>query len=69
MTTQEATMTTQEVANRFMELAKENNWNQIQDELYDSDAVSIEPPNGMSAGLANAEGFAAIKKKGRTLMP
>jgi hypothetical protein len=62
MTTQEATMTTQEVANRFIELAKENKWDLIQDELYSSDAVSIEPAHAQ--WLPNAEGIAAIKKKG-----
>lgn len=61
---QEAVMTTQEVANRFSELAQEGNWNQILDELYSSDAVSIEPPSGIQAGLPNAEGLAAIKQKG-----
>jgi hypothetical protein len=62
MTTQEATMTTQEVANRFSELAKENKFDLIQEELYDKDAVSIEPAGAV--GLSNAEGMDAIKKKG-----
>ena len=44
MTTQEAIMTTQEVANRFNQLAQENKWMEIQDELYSDDAASIEPP-------------------------
>lgn len=61
MTTQEATMTTQEVANRFQELTKENRWDLIQEELYSEDAVSIEPPHAQ--GLTNAEGLAAIKQK------
>ena len=34
MTTQEAVMTTQDVASRFSELAKENKWMEIQEELY-----------------------------------
>ena len=55
-------MTTQEVADRFNQLAKENNWNAIQDELFAQNAVSIEPPR--SQGLQNAEGIDAIKKKG-----
>ena len=62
MTTQEAIMTTQEVANRFYELSKEQNWNKIQDELYSDDAVSIEPAGAQ--GMQNAEGLPAIKKKG-----
>ena len=54
-------MTTQEVANRFNELAKEGRWDAIQDELYSPDAVSLEPPG---KGFSDAEGLAAIKKKG-----
>ncbi len=63
MTTQEAVMTTQEVANRFNILAKENNWELIQDELYSDDVVSIEPAHAQGF-LSNAEGLSAIKKKG-----
>jgi hypothetical protein len=63
MTTQEAVMTTQEVANRFYQLSEESNWNKIQDELFALDAVSIEPPNASSQGLQNAEGLPAIRKK------
>ena len=55
-------MTTQEVANRFYELTKEQNWNKIQNELYSDDAVSIEPAGAQ--GMQNAEGLPAIKKKG-----
>ena len=64
MTTQEAVMTTQEVANRFSELAKENKFEEIQKELYADNAVSIEPPQAAAQGLQNAEGLDAIKKKG-----
>jgi ketosteroid isomerase-like protein len=62
MTTQEAVMTTQEVANRFQELAQKGDWNSIQTELYSDDAVSIEPPKAM--GMQSVEGLSAIKKKG-----
>lgn len=61
MTTQEAVLTTQEVAARFDELAKENRWDLIVNELYDAGAVSIEPAGSQ---LPNAEGLPAIKKKG-----
>jgi hypothetical protein len=61
MTTQEAVMTTTEVANRFQELAQQGNWTAILDELYADNAVSIEPKNAQ--GLQNAEGLDAIKKK------
>ncbi len=64
MTTQEATMTTKEVANRFSELAKENKWNEIQEELFAENADSIEPPHAAAQGLQNAKGLDAIKKKG-----
>jgi hypothetical protein len=62
MSTLEAVMTTQEVANRMNELFKESKWNEVQDELYAEDAVSIEPPS--SQGLQTVEGLAAIRKKG-----
>ncbi len=62
MTTQEAVMTTQEVVKRYAQLAKENKWEIIQEELYADNAVSIEPPGAQ--GLQNAEGLDAIKKKG-----
>lgn len=64
MATQEATLTTQEVANRFYQLAQGNKFDQIQDELFAREAVSIEPDKGPSQGLSNAEDLDAIKKKG-----
>src|SRR5688572_1752409 len=62
MPTAEAVMTTQEVANRFSELAKEYKWNEIQDELFSSDAKSIEPSD--SPGMKTVEGLDNIRKKG-----
>jgi hypothetical protein len=59
----EKTLTTTEVAARFNELAKEGNWNKIQDELFAENAVSIEPPN--SPGLQSVEGLPAIRQKGK----
>ena len=50
-------MTTQDVANRFIELSKEGKYDVIQDELYSSDCESIEPANAMAAGLAHAKGM------------
>jgi hypothetical protein len=64
MTTQEATMTTKEIANRFSQLAQQGDWNQIQTELFDQNAVSIEPSHAASQGMSNAEGLEAIQKKG-----
>lgn len=58
-------MTTQDVAGRFMELAKENKYDQIQDDLYSQDCESIEPESGAAIGLLNAKGMAAIQEKGK----
>jgi ketosteroid isomerase-like protein len=59
----EQTRTTAEVAARFNELAKEGKWDQIQDELFAENAVSVEPPN--VPGMQSVEGLSAIKEKGR----
>lgn len=65
-TTQEAVMTTQEVADRFHELAQEANWTQIQAELYSDDAESIEPPGcEEQGGLQYAKGREALEKKAK----
>ena len=55
-------MTTQEVANRFNELAQQFEWSKIQDELYADNAESVEPEG--IPGLQSAKGLDAIKKKG-----
>jgi len=64
MATQEKTRTAQEVADRFDQLAKENNWTAIQDELFSDDAESIEPASAAQVGMKNAKGKAAIRQKG-----
>ena len=61
MTTTE-TLTTQEVAARFNELAKQEKWFEIQDELFADTVKSIDPPNSPYFGYA--EGKAAVRKKG-----
>jgi len=61
-TTQDAVMTTQEVANRLSELFNEGKWAEAQQELFSEDAKSIEPPN--SPGMVSVEGKDNIKKKG-----
>ena len=60
-TTREKTMTTQEVADRFHELAQQEKWFEIQDEFFSDDARSIEPEG--SVYFPNASGRAAIRKK------
>ncbi len=56
-------MTTQEVADRFNELAQSGQWDVIQNELFAADAVSIEPAH--SPGMQTAEGMDAIREKGK----
>ena len=62
MSTEVETMTTRKVADRFNELSKQGNWEQIQEELFSDDAESIEPPH--SQGLKTAKGKKALKQKG-----
>ncbi len=64
MSTKEAVMTTQDVANRFNELAQTGQWDLVQTELYADNAVSIEPASGLATGMKNVEGLDAIRKKG-----
>jgi ketosteroid isomerase-like protein len=54
------------VAARFHELAQQEKWFEIQDELFAENVRSIEPPT--SQGLPNAEGKAAVRKKGEALV-
>lgn len=56
-------MTTQEVADRFNELAQSGQWDVIQNELFADNAVSIEPAH--SPGLQIVEGIDAIREKGK----
>jgi hypothetical protein len=62
MATQEAVMTTQDVANRLKELFNENKWQEAQEELFSEGAESIEPAH--SPGMQSVKGLDAIKKKG-----
>src|SRR5580765_6775591 len=56
------TMTTQEVVARFNELAKQEKWFEIQDELFAENVRSIDPKNSPYFGYA--EGKAEVRKKG-----
>jgi hypothetical protein len=62
MTTNTATLTTQEVAERFNELAQQEKWFEIQDEFFADNVKSIDPPNSPYFGYA--EGKAVVRKKG-----
>jgi ketosteroid isomerase-like protein len=63
MATIDAVMTTTDVANRFNELASKGQWEQIQNELFADNAVSIEPEN--SPGMESVSGLKAIREKGK----
>ena len=60
MTAQVKTMTTQEVADRFFELAQQGSFDQIQNELFDENAKSIEPA---TSNWQNVQGLDKIKDK------
>ena len=62
MTTNKKTLTTQEVAARFNEFAKQERWFEIQDELFSNNVRSVDPPN--SPYFKYAEGKSAVRKKG-----
>jgi hypothetical protein len=61
MTTATKTMTTQQVAARFNELAQQEKWFEIHDEFFADNVRSIEPPN--SPYMPNAEGKSNVRKK------
>jgi hypothetical protein len=63
MATKELTMTTQEVAARFDELAQQEKWFEIQDEFFADNVRSVDPPNSPYFGYA--EGKAAVREKGK----
>lgn len=54
-------MTTQEVANRLVELCRKGQFNEAQDELYSDDAVSAEPAGTPWGTVTGKE---AMKAKG-----
>ena len=60
--TNKTTMTTCDVAARFNELAREEKWFDIQDELFADNVRSVDPPNSPYFGYA--EGKTAVRKKG-----
>lgn len=62
MSVETTTMTTQEVAARFNELAQQEKWFEIQNEFFSDDVKSIDPANSPYFGYA--EGKASVRKKG-----
>jgi len=62
MTTTKTAPTTQQVVARFKELAQQEKWFEIQDELFSDNVKSIDPSDSPYFGYA--EGKAAVRKKG-----
>ena len=62
MTTNKIVLTTQEIAARFNELARQEKWFEIQDELFADNVRSVDPPD--SPYFKYAEGKAPVRKKG-----
>jgi hypothetical protein len=60
--TSQKAFTIHEVAARFNELAKQEKWFEIQDELFAEDVRSVEPAN--SVYLKDAQGKGNVRKKG-----
>ena len=62
----EKAYTIHEVAARFNELAQQEKWFEIQDELFADNVKSIDPPNSPYFGYA--EGKANVRKKGEAFV-
>jgi hypothetical protein len=59
-------MTTQEIANRYYELASQNKWEEILNELHDENVLCQEPEHAALRGVqVITKGREAIKAKGR----
>jgi hypothetical protein len=59
----EAVRTTQEVADRLVQLCREGKYEEAQNELFSEEAESIEPPE--SPGMQSVKGLDQIRKKGQ----
>ena len=58
-------MTTQQVADRYYELAEQLKWAEIQHELYGQDIVNKEPEHAIAMGVPTVtKGLEAVKAKG-----
>jgi hypothetical protein len=58
-------MTTQEVASRYYELAKDARWAELQNELFDDNVINQEPEHVAALGIpVVTKGKAAIQAKG-----
>jgi hypothetical protein len=62
-------MTTQQVANRYFELIKQNKRTEIQEELFSKDIVNREPEHVAAMGIPTVTiGLDAVKAKGKARM-
>jgi ketosteroid isomerase-like protein len=55
-------MSMQEIVSRFHELAQQEKWFEIQDELFSDDVKSIDPPESPYMGFA--QGKSNVRQKG-----
>ncbi len=62
MTTQTTNMSTQEVANRFNELAQQGKYDVIQSELFSEAAISTEPED---SAFESVQGLSKIQEKAK----
>jgi ketosteroid isomerase-like protein len=62
MSTNNNTLTIQQIADRFHELAQQEKWFEIQEEFFADNVRSIEPEGSPYMGYA--EGKEAVRKKG-----
>lgn len=61
MSTENKAMSTEDIAKKFSEYAKEGKWIECQADLFSDDAESIEPPH--SQGLQSVKGREGFKQK------
>jgi len=58
-------MTTQQVASRYYQLAKQQKWAEILEELYGQDIVNKEPEHAIAMGIPTiTKGMEAVRAKG-----
>ena len=58
-------MTTQQVADRYFELAQQQKWMEIQQELYGNNIVNMEPAHAIAMGIPTlTKGLDAVIAKG-----
>ncbi|MEM9858954.1 MAG: SnoaL-like domain-containing protein [Bacteroidota bacterium] len=61
-------MTTTDIANRFLELCRKQDWQQIYSELYSQDAESVEPPGTPWPNIKGLDAFANKGEKWQSMI-